>query len=409
MVRRYAVSGVVCAAALVLAPGLTAATALVAGGEPIPVAAARAEAATATPGLHLLSLPGDGWLRVERDPGSTVWVGESVVTARPNNGEYRLSFHDTDHDCSWTGPDSVGEYLAQVRLRTGGTASGTCSGDELWVRHRLSRFAQYADTPVTVAVWEEPAPTSKELPGPSRTVAWDGSGVDEVGSVLLGATFAEAPELEGRYTVSVAPGVPALFAVPLDWGQHVQVELSLPDGNTEKAPAVTPRLINPLGMTATWADSTASRSGTAAPERSALSVLTGVASRAGVVSPTIRWRNRDAPANAAAFPGRYYVALDMEVDGPEAESAGATFEVAVKVVTDEEAEAPYADAPPLPDLREELTVADERAAVSEKASTSASAQGDRPWPAAVGLLTGSAVCALAGALLLGRWRRGVLR
>ncbi len=104
----------------------------------------------------------------------------------------------------------------------------------------------------------------------------------------------------------------------------------------------------------------------------------------------------------------------MEADGEHADSPGAEIEIALEVVTDEEPDSPYDVEPaPLPDLRQ---VVSEEAAEDEPATDPASggtsqaaAEDERPWPAAIGMLAGSLVCAAIGAVLLGRWRRGAAR
>ena len=415
MLRPYAVTAVVCAGALALAvPVAAVGAAAAATGEPVTVADREAAPAVG-PGLHLVELPSDGWLRVDRtQPTHTLWMGEWLTTPHENNGEYSLAVHDAERDCSWSGPDAVGEELVQVRLRTGGTVSDGCEGDTVWLRHDLISAADYAGTPATLAVWEEPPATApEELPGPSREVAWSPLAEAEARSANLGADFAGAPVLvDGRYRVVVEPGAPALLAVDLAWGQHLQVEMSLAEGHTHESPPVRPRLINPLGMTATWATARASSSGTQPPQGSELLVAPGLAARAGVVSPTVRWRNREAPANAAAIPGRYYVTLDMEADGQHADSAGAEFEIGIKVVTDEDAASPYAEEPPpLPDPTTDLGSVEspETPPVEDAASRSAGDADEEPWPTAIGLLAGSLVLVVAGSLLLGRWRRGGVR
>lgn len=414
MVRRYPVTSAVCAGALLLAP-----TTVAAGGlaqEPVVVSSERGSAPVVEPGAHLLDLRDDGWLEVRRDsPDATVWVGESVVTPRANNGEHRISVRDDDGDCSWTDEGWMGEEAVQVQLRGGGNATDDCAGKSVWVKHELLPSANYVDTPLTLAVWEEPPATVEGLPDPSTEVAWNGSALDvEVVDAELGDGFAAAPDLdEGRYLVRSAVEAPNLFAVDLDWGQHLQVEMSHEEGHTEDAPLVRPRLINPLGITTPWATTLTSQSGTPPPDPFLLS-SPGTAKRGGVVSPTIRWRNREEPDNAAAFPGRYYVALDMEDDGRHPDSTGTEFQLTVRVIDDEEPVSPYDEEPSaLPDLAADLTADDGEPAESSPSTSRDGAAGttqddDRPWPVVIGLLAGSLVLAAAGALLLGRWRRGVM-
>ncbi|WP_235737526.1 hypothetical protein [Nocardioides alcanivorans] len=283
MIRSYVVTAAVCAGALLLAPLGAASSALGAPGDLVTVTGDRGAAPLVQPGLHPLDLPGDGWLEVHReDPANTLWIGESLVTPLVNNGEHFVTVHDTEGDCSWSGPDSVGQELVQVQLRAGGTKTEECAGGSVWVEHDLTSATDYAGTTARLAVWEEPAATADDLPEASRRVAWRVLGVgDDVVDRDLGTDFTDAPELpDGRYNVQVAPGVPALFAVQLDWGQHLQLEMSLPEGNTAEAPVVRPRLINPLGITSDWATAVGDSSGTSPLQDTYLLIFPGVPRRA---------------------------------------------------------------------------------------------------------------------------------
>lgn len=417
MRRLSVISAATCAGVLACAPG---AAALAAAAEPLRVSADRGAAPIVEPGLHLVDLQADGWLRVERSSAkSTLWVGESVTAADVESAEHVLALHDEKTDCTWDGPDAVGEDLAQLQLRTGGVLSQECAGAMVWIHHDLYSATNYADSPTLLSIWEEPpVDEAKELPRASREVAWSSGPQTDASPETLGSTYAAAPVLEGgRHEVWVEPGRPALFAVDLDWGQHLQVEIAVGEDNVWEAPLVTPRLINPIGVTASWAQATPMASGTHPPEDERLILVPGVAKRAGVVSPTIRWRNREA-ANAAAVPGRYYVALDMEKDGEHANAEGAEFALDVVVVTDEESISPYAEEPSAkPDLATDLVndTTGSNTAANDTGSENAGGQsgqgaaaGDKPWPVAAGLFAGSLVCAVLGVVLLHRWRRGVV-
>ena len=410
--RLSAVAAVICAGVLACAPAAFAAAAGAANAaEPLSVSADRGGAPTVEPGVHLIDLQTDGWLQVDRASAeSTLWVGESITVSDVDSAEHVLSLHDEMTDCSWDGPDAVGGDLVQLQLRTGGVLGQECAGEAVWIHHDLYSAANYAGSPTLLAVWEEPpVDESKTLPKASRQVAWSNPSGAQTRPETLGSSYAAAPVLEdGRFEVWVEPGKPALFAVDLDWGQHLQVEMEVGEDNVCDAPQVKPRLINPLGLTAQWAEATASPSGTHPPgDRLVLSP--NYASRAGAVSPTVRWRNRDA-GNAAAVPGRYYVALDMEKEREDADAEGAELALDVVVVTDEEPVSPYAEEPaPMPDIATDLTsdTATTAADGADGESTQGAAADDKPWPAAIGLLAGSLVCAVLGVVLFGRWRRGV--
>ena len=206
-----------------------------------------------------------------------------------------------------------------------------------------------------LVVWEEPpVKDASLLPPPSTTQPWDGTVMPAKGEAGLGATYADAPDLTGgTYDAHIDPGAPALFAVPLDWGQHVEISLQYKGAEYKDYVPVEPVLVTPLGGTADWAKADG---GPTFPDVN----LKYPSMDGGVASPTITWRNREKPtSNPAAFPGTYYVMLKMGTK--DAPKKGADVTLGVNVITDKAADSPYAQDPaPLPDISgKEAVVTDE--------------------------------------------------
>ena len=71
-----------------------------------------------------------------------------------------------------------------------------------------------------------PVEDASLLPPPSTTQSWDGSVMPAKGEAEPRHVVRRRPRPHRRpYEAHVDPGVPALFAVPLDWGQHVEVSM----------------------------------------------------------------------------------------------------------------------------------------------------------------------------------------
>ncbi|MFS3127715.1 hypothetical protein ACLM5J_04845 [Nocardioides sp. Bht2] len=365
-------------------------------------------------GVHEVAISDQaGFFAVERTiPGSTIWVGETVITANPANGDLLLAaVKENGDDCGWSSPGVVDDLIDDHEFRTGIVNSGDCTDDDvIYIRNEPGSGSNFNGEHLQVAIWEEPpAEDPSLLPPASTEVRWDGSKREEKGAATLGTDFGSAPELsDGRWQVRVQPGRTALFRVPLAWGQHVQVGLSQPgfaDGpgfRDARSVEVEPLLITPLGGEGAWAEALASRSGTRAPSTSLYvydSPTTG-----GAVSPVVQWRNRSEPTtNPAAFPGTYYVSLrvDGKAELPDVVKDGIDLALDVQVFGEPGGE-PYAEAAPkLPDL-----AAARGAKGSDDAGSGSAASSDEPDWGVVGGLGAIAVgMAAAGGGLLARWRR----
>ena len=371
------------------------------------------------PGRYQFTMPDedtDNYLAVERTtPRSTIWVGQTLFSTQTRNGYiyYDASGADAKERCgddpgSFEGDDYVGHQFMTGILQVG---KGPCLRED---RINLSYRAYASGDDVTypagekgqLVVWEEPpVKDASLLPPPSTTQPWDGTVMPAKGEAGLGATYADAPDLTGgTYDAHIDPGAPALFAVPLDWGQHVEISLQYKGAEYKDYVPVEPVLVTPLGGTADWAKADG---GPTFPDVN----LKYPSMDGGVASPTITWRNREKPtSNPAAFPGTYYVMLKMGTK--DAPKKGADVTLGVNVITDKAADSPYAQDPaPLPDISgKEAVVTDEGGEENtgdstESASGGSSGGGATPWGAVIALFGGAAVMAAAGAFSLGRYRK----
>lgn len=406
--RRWALPAALgLASACLLAP---AAAYSPAADEPIKLATEDEEPPTVEPGLHQVELPSGSesqFLRVRREiPGSTIWVGQALVSEGVENGYVGLSVRDGSDQCPYV--DFDGSDYEGHKLVTGGinVAPRCSSGNTVDISQQPTSGFPLGGQLADLVVWEEPPVENRSvLPPPATQIAWDDEGVPAEGETELGGTYADAPELaDGKYDVHVDPAEPALFRVELDWNQHLQLGFSI-TGKPAGSALLTPVLINPVGAESEWA--------TVTDGPTLTSVMTTYPnSEAGVASPSITWRNRESRGVTAAFPGTYYVSLKLgEKDAPP---SGADLSLSVKVITDKEPQSPYTAE--YRDSAEAVatdigghTESPEAESDSDSSESSGSAgdSGSTPWGAVGGLFAGAVVMALAGGFSWTRYRRSL--
>lgn len=371
------------------------------------------DATVVEPGVHPFVPPasGDtGFLAVDRTiANSTIWLGEFLVNPEPTEANYFVMPSTTDRSASCgTGWYVDADYNRHEFLAGGGSGSKSCrKGNRVTFVHQGPSQGDLSEAEGNVVAWEEPPVSDVTLlPPPAMRSKWSGKAPAAQGSAELGSDFASAPELvDGRWDVHIDPGRTALFKVPLDWYQHMQVQLTYDGARTKKSVPISPVLINPIGAQSYWGQAVDSKKGEV-PPLSALNLAYSDSEGAGVVSPSITWRNREENGVTAAFPGDYYVLLQMPETNASDEklpAAGVDITVAVKVVTDKPARSPYSQDPdPIPSLSGE----DEQATdETQRASDSDTASESTPWVAVGGLFGGSVVMAAAGFVALGKHRR----
>lgn len=354
------------------------------------------------PGVHSLVLPdagAEGYLEVERKiQGSTVWFAQTHRSRSKVNETVSMLVEDGGSACpygSFTGDD-----YSEHSFMTGivGISPRCENGDTVTLNEEASSNFRPAGEEADLVVWEEPPVEHREvLPPPALEQQWVKKAPPAEGEAELGKSFAEAPDLTGgRWDVHIDPGEPALFRADLDWNQHLQVGFTY-DGKAAGEELIQPRLITPIGGHSEWGQAEGAPGGT--------SVMTSYPGLDGaVVSPSITWRNRESRDVTAAFPGTYYV--DMHMGAANAPKNGADMTVSVQVITDKEAESPYApehassEAALPPDIGGHRESAEPEASAESEESTT-------PWAAAGGLFAGSALMLAAGGFFLVRYRRSL--
>ena len=376
-------------------------------GDPITLSDSAETAPEVTPGLHTMNMPDSlspAYFSVPRTmKKSTIWAGETLITERPIETSMFVTptVAGSSGDC---GPGTYFETYYNFHDFFTGAARSTakCQGsDKVVFMHTGWDSPKFGGDQAQLVVWEEPFVDASILPPPALSLPWVDDEPPAKGSVDLGGTYADAPELVGgRWSVHIDPGRTALFKVPLDWNQHLQLGLTNDGPASADNVLVKPILVNPVGATSKWGTAV-SEGDVEAPDYQDLdlkySSLDG-----GVVSPSITWRNREATDVTAAFPGTYYVMLRLAKK--EIQKQGADITISTQVITDKAAASPYDEkAAPVPAL--DGSDQDAGSDPEKKASTGPSTENPTPWAAVSGLFGGSAVLAVAGVLALGRHRR----
>ncbi|KQY57402.1 MULTISPECIES: hypothetical protein [unclassified Nocardioides] len=392
-------------AACLLAP---AAAYTSADDEPVELATDVGSAPAVEPGLHTMNMPDStdtAYFAVERTiDDSTIWVGESLIAPKPVDGSWYITptADGTNQDCG-QGAYADSYYGRHDLIAGSASTNQSCStADKVLFGLQSWDPTTVPNAEANLVVWEEPPVADASiLPPPATNQKWVGTPSTDKGDATLGHTFADAPELvDGKWKVHVDPGKAALFKVPLDWNQHLQVWLTYDGPETVDNVTVRPILINPVGGKSAWGTATQGAKGEP-PGFDDIDLKYNTLD-GGVVSPSITWRNREAEGVTAAFPGTYYVLLQLGQQ--DIQPSGADFMVDTKVITDKAATSPYAqDAEPVAAL--DGSDAAQEESDEKKSEASSSSSDETPWAAVGGLFAGSAVMAAAGVIALGRHRR----
>lgn len=278
--------------------------------------------------------------RVARtEPGSTLHVGstspaEQGLTASAVRGT--LSYLDDDGELSQCASESGFVAIEGARTPlvsssvsswTTDTESPCLTADELYYELSLGA-GELTGRPVELAVYEEPALADlagwrepvPELPSwrrmrPRRPRP----------GPVPGATISDAPVLgDGSYSLDINSGETQVFAVPLDWGQHLQAQVDLPISDrmaeaTGVGSRIEARILGPLrdvsdglgfgGEPADWSTEVFGNL-----EYSDLRSW-----RTGALSPTVAFANREATdpeVRGTALAGLRFISVQFSVMEP---------------------------------------------------------------------------------------------
>lgn len=213
-------------------------------GEPIEGTPDVDDAATMeAPGQYLDTMPIDGELyyRIPRtQTGSTIHAGLTFPSESGTVGDgVNLALYPASdvEGVSCVATVAFGNAVGQSKpFFFGGIstwqedAEHPCNTDDEVVLKIDSFTAVNAGKPIEIAVYEEPplaGGADRELQPAPEDEPWSPlePSSDPADDVVPGSSLASAPVLEdGSYTLDISQGETQVFAVPLDFGQHLQAQ-----------------------------------------------------------------------------------------------------------------------------------------------------------------------------------------
>ncbi len=380
-------------------------------GTPVTGGVSANQATELATGAYVSTFPANGreaYFKIVRQwKGSRIWYAGNVFTtvgAYPLVGFDAIA-GDTGEPCTDSLTMNRPGELPISGVAEGDDVAKDCARAEEIVL-RVSSDTVPDDTPFQMVIWEEPPPSNLDalVKGPGKVVWSDDVPVGDPEPVTGGADWASArPLTDGVYSTTVGNGEVGLFRVPLDYGEHLQLQGRVTRGRDEYVPTEGVMFFNPFGAAVdTYTEFVGG------PDGYLMSSATPDAVQ-GWVSPVVSWLpggNERIYASAAATPGDYYFAFDLTSEDLPAE---VDVEFTVQVVRDEDVVEPTYDveAPPPPSLspatETEAGPDDER----ERSATQSGEMSVTPWStvAAMASFAGAGVFAVLGVVLLARARR----
>lgn len=275
--------------------------------------------------------------RIERTtPGSTMHVGTAARTSAGSLGDgvlMSLNAENTDDSCgsgtSYGNGVGADEALLAASINTADPLSEEecAAADYYTLAIELNSSDELARTPFEIVVYEEP-PLAKgaenKLPPAADEPTWKTMKPGKaIGGVAPGTSLANAPVLDdGTYSLDIQTGETQVFAVPLDWGRRLQVQIDsdLPKAAYDNAGAWSgfePVIFGPVrgeadtGLSAydgpaNWTDTPLGNMWTEDDKHW----------RTGAATPTVRYLNRlsnDTGMAANAVPGFRYVEVNLSL------------------------------------------------------------------------------------------------
>jgi Ca-activated chloride channel homolog len=175
--------------------------------------------------------------RVKRTvPGSTIHVGTSLRSPAGLVLTTYVSLHDPEgRTCASELGQAINLYGARALITTAASSwksddADTCNTGEyvdVQVEHSDDKMAH---EPFELVVYEEPPVSDAQSLGPAtRSFRWQPmDGERATRPAEPGTSISDAPVLEpGAYDVEVMPGETQVFAVPVTWGEQLQVQATV--------------------------------------------------------------------------------------------------------------------------------------------------------------------------------------
>lgn len=287
--------------------------------------------------LDKLPVPGaTQFYRIDRTTaGSTIHVGTTARTSAGSLGDsvnMTLRPENTDDSCA-TGTsygNGVGgdkALLAASVSTTRPSSEEECAAAKYYTLSvELGAGDELARTPFEIVVYEEPPladGAENELPPAAEEPTWTPMKPHDAQSgIAPGTSLANAPVLDdGSYALDIQTSETQVFAVPLDWGRRLQVQIDsdLPKSAYDNAGAWSGFDVKTYGPIRGEAD--ADMFGDEPPSWTTTAfgnmwIEDDKHWRTGAMTPSVRYLNRlssDAGTAATALPGFRYVEVNLSL------------------------------------------------------------------------------------------------
>ena len=293
----------------------------------------------ATGEQYLDKLPVAGskqFYRIERTvPGSTIHIGTTSRTTAGSIGNgvmMDINAENSDQVCGsgssyGNGVGADRPLLAASVSTTKPYAEEECANADFFnLVVELNTGEELARTPFEIVVYEEPPLASgadKDLPPAVGEPEWSAMKPAKAENGLApGTSLANASVIDdGTYALDIQSGETQVFAVPLDWGQRLQVQIDsdLPKAAYDNSGAWSgfePTIYGPVrgeGSADTFSDEPPDWTTTAFGN---MWTEDDKHWRVGAMTPEVRYLNRvsnDAAMPASALPGFRYVEVNLSL------------------------------------------------------------------------------------------------
>ncbi|TYR20559.1 VWA domain-containing protein [Corynebacterium urealyticum] len=273
-------------------------------GDPITGGDSRSEAPDMRPGTYLdkFGFNETRWYRVPKQAkDSVVWAGAAMSLAETDkeHGSITVELVDPTSEENCARESGYGHSSGPEGLLATSLSSRECEDADNLLLKVTTEVKGEGELPVRIHLEERGAVQNlDELPEAAKAPEWEEMEVPKApeGTSYGGDSFGNAKVIEpGAHNIAVTMGESQVFAVDLDWGQHVQVQTDL-ETVQKRFMAWNTRVLSPFGSDALVNDTDSSDFGS------------GKSVSLKARTYPIRYKNSgEIYPNENSLPGRYFI------------------------------------------------------------------------------------------------------
>ena len=257
------------------------------------------------------------WYRLDRtQPGSTLHVG-LVARAKVANSMVFIHLQTPDGNECTRGLVSGYQGLASGEASSWkSNPSSACNTADHLLAYVEAPLEYLLGAPFEMAVSEEPALVpGQDLPLAEKPTWQKFALAKPVAVPVPGLSLTDSPQLRaGSYSGSILTGETQVFAVDLDWGQQLEVEMRIPERRGTLAEALTVAYYVNLDLLGAERDHYLEVRADGQPADSINFDTDGAPYAKYATTAEIRYLNRDSGLlvqDAGAVPGRQYIVISL--------------------------------------------------------------------------------------------------